>query len=133
MKFLSPDFVLYFFKSTFQPPIDYCCKIYGHGSENVDLFTENKILILVWTSVSRHYRHLPDRYQKPVCKAVGPALVDLPKSLVHYCEIAMLSLLCNHHFGKRSTELAELSPFPLIYVWCLKYASCCFASDCNTL
>ena len=59
--------------------MEYCCEVYGHRSVNVDLFTEDKNLILVCTSVSKHYKHLPDRYQKWVCGAVGPALVDLPK------------------------------------------------------
>ena len=133
MKFLSPDFVLYFFKSTFQPHIEYCCEVYVHGSVNVELFTENKNLIVAWTNVSKHYRHLPDRSQKWVCKGVGPAFVALPKPLAHHCEIVMLSLFYNHHFGKRYTEFAELSPFPLLYAWCTKYASCCFASDCDSL
>ena len=95
MKLLSPNFVLYFFESTFQPHMQYCCEVYSHGSANADLFTEDKNLILVWTSVSKyyHYRHLPDRYQKRVCEAIGLALVDLPKPLPHHCEIAMLSLL----------------------------------------
>ena len=59
--------------------MEYCCQVYDYGSVNVDLFTENKILILAWTSVSKHYRHIPDRNQKWVCEVVGPALVDLPK------------------------------------------------------
>ena len=113
MKFLSPDFVLYFFKSTFQSRMEHCCQVYGHGSVNVDLFKDNKRLLLVWTSVSKHYRHLPGRYQKRVCQAVGLALVDFLKPLAHHCEVAMLSMLYNHHFGKRSIELAELSAFPL--------------------
>ena len=54
-------------------------------------------------------------------------------NLTHHCEIAMRSLLYNHHFGKRSTELAELSHFPFSYAWCTKYVSCCFASDCESL
>ena len=79
MKFLSLDFVLYFLKSTFKPHMEYCCEVYGHESVNMDLFTENKNLILAWTSVSKHYRHLPDKYQTRVCEAVGPALVALLK------------------------------------------------------
>ena len=132
MKFFSPDFVLYFLKSTFQPLMEYCCEVYGHGSVNVDLFMENKNLILVWISVSKHYRHLQDIYQKWVCEAVSPALVDLPEPRSSLW-ISMLSLLCNHHFGKQSTELAELSHFPLSYAWCTKYVSCCFASNCESL
>ena len=81
----------------------------------MDLFATNESLILVLTSVSKQYRHLPDRYQKKVCEAVGPTLVGLPKTLVYYCEIAMLNLLYNKHFGKRSTEPSELSSFPLSY------------------
>ena len=54
-------------------------------------------------------------------------------NLSNHCEIAVLSLSYNHHFGKWSTELAELSPFHLSYAWCAKYASCCFTSDCNSL
>ena len=61
--------------------------------------------------------------KKIVSEAIGPALIDLPKPLVHHCEIAILSLLYNQHFGKRSTELPELSPFPLSYAWCTKYAA----------
>ena len=79
MKFLSPDSVLYFLKSTFQPLMEYSCEVYGHGSVNVDLFTKNKNLVLAWTSALKHYRHLPDKYQKWVCEVDGLALVDLPK------------------------------------------------------
>ena len=129
MKFLSPDFVLYFFKSTFQPFMEYCCEVYVHGSVNVGLFTENKNLILAWTSVSKHYRHLPDRYQKWVSEAVGPALIDLPKPRSSLWN----SLLYNHYFGKQSTELSELFQFFLSYAWCTKYVSCCFTSDCESL
>ena len=60
---------------------------------NIDLFTENINLILVWTSVSTHYRDLPDKYEERVCGAVGAALVDLPKPLAHHCKIVMLYLL----------------------------------------
>ena len=88
MKFLSPDLVLYLFKSTFQR-MEVCCEVYGHGSGNVDLFTGNKNFILVWTSVSKHYRYLPDRYQKRVCEAAGPAFADLPKPLAYHCEIRL--------------------------------------------
>ena len=72
MEFLSPDFPFHFFKSTFQPRMEYCCEVYGHGSVNVDFFTENKNLILVWTSVSKskHYKHQPDRCQKRDCETV---------------------------------------------------------------
>ena len=85
--------------------MEYCCKVYGHESVNMDLFTENESLILVWTSVSKHYTYLPDKYQKIVCKAIGSALVDLPKPVVRHCEKAILSLLYNQPFGKWSTEL----------------------------
>ena len=74
--------------------------------------------MLVWTRASKHYRDLPDRFQKQICEAFGPALADLPKRLAHHCKIAMLSLSYRHHFGKCSTELSELFPFPLSYVWC---------------
>ena len=48
-----------------------------------ELFTENKNLMLVWTSASKCYRDLARTFQKRVCEAVGPALADLPKPLAH--------------------------------------------------
>lgn len=72
-----------------------------------------------------------------VCEDAGSALVDLPKPPTHHCKIIMfhnykiimISLLYRQHFGKWFTELAKVSPFCFSYVWCNKYASCCFSSD----
>ena len=86
-------FYALFFKCNFQPRMEYCCEVYSHRCVNVDLFTVNKNSISVWTSVSKHYRHLPDRYQKRVCDAAGLALVELPQPLAHHCKIAMLSVI----------------------------------------
>lgn len=67
------------------------CQIYVYGSVNIDLFTENKKIILVWTSVLKGFMDLPDWFQKRVCKAFDPALVDFLKPLVHHGKVVILS------------------------------------------
>lgn len=73
-------FFLQILCTTIQPHMKYCSQAYGYGSLNVDLFTENKILMLVWTSASKPYRDLPGRFEKLVCEAFVPALCNLPTS-----------------------------------------------------
>ena len=59
MKFLSPDFVLYLYKSTIQPHMEYCCD--------------------VWAGAPRCYLELLDKLQNWMCRTVGPSLVIIPR------------------------------------------------------
>ena len=53
MKFLPPEVVLYLYKSTILPCLEYCCH--------------------VWTGAPSCYMKLLDKLQKQICRAVGPS------------------------------------------------------------
>ena len=54
MKFLSPDVALYFYKSTIQPCMEYCCH--------------------VWSDAPSYYLELLDKLQKWIYRTVGPSI-----------------------------------------------------------
>ena len=54
MKFLSPEVVLYLYKSTIHPCMEYCCH--------------------VWAGAPSCYLELLDKLQKRICRIVGPSL-----------------------------------------------------------
>ena len=54
MKFLSPEFALYLYKSTIHPCMEYC--------------------FYVWVSVPSYYLKLLDQLHKQICRTVGPSL-----------------------------------------------------------
>ena len=72
MKFLSPEVALYFYKSTIQPCMEYCCH--------------------VWASAPSCYLELLDKLQKWICRNVGPSLAASLKPLAHRQNVASLSL-----------------------------------------
>ena len=90
MKFLSPEFALYLYKSTIQPFMEYCCHI--------------------WAGAPSCYLELLDKLQKRRCRTVGPALAASLKSLAHSRNVANLSLFYRYCFGRCSSELNELVP-----------------------
>ena len=61
MKFLSPEFALYLFKSTIRPCMEYCCHVCA-GAPSC-------------------YLELLDKLQKWICRAVVPSLAACLKSL----------------------------------------------------
>ena len=67
----------------------------------------------VWAVALRHYLYIFDRVQKQVYKAPPLTLSESLEPLAHLCNVASLSLFCRYYLGKYSTELAELTPFPL--------------------
>ena len=95
MKFLSPVVALYLFKSTIQPSMKYCCH--------------------VWAGASGCYLELLDKLKKQICRTVGPSLAASLEPLAHCQNVASLSLSYRHYFGRCSSELAQLVPFP--YSW----------------
>ena len=66
----------------------------------------------VWAGALRHYLELLDKIQKGICRTVGPSLAASLEPLAHCRSLASVSLFCKYYFGRCSSELAELLPFP---------------------
>ena len=92
VKFLSPELVLYLYKSTIRPCIEYCCH--------------------VWSGAGKCYLNLLDKLQRRICNVVGPELSASLQSLAHRRDVASLSLFYRYYFGRCSSELSELVPLP---------------------
>ena len=92
MKFLSPEVALYFYKSTIQLCMEYCCH--------------------VWTGAPSCYLELLDKLQKWICRTVGPSLSASLEALAHHQNVAGLYLFYRYYFGRCSSELAQLVPPP---------------------
>ena len=72
MKFLSPEIVLYFYKSTIQPCMEYCCH--------------------VWASAPSCYLELLDKVDiKLIYRIVCPSLATSLEPLAHHHSVASLS------------------------------------------
>ena len=80
MKFLPPEVVLYLYKSTIQPCMEYCCH--------------------VWTDAPSCYLKLLDKLQKWICRTVGPSLAASLEPLAHRRNAASLSLCYRYYFGR---------------------------------
>ena len=72
MKFLSPEVVLYLYKSTIRPCMEYRCH--------------------VWAGAPSCYLDLLDKLQKRICRIVGPSLAASLEPLAHHRNVASLSL-----------------------------------------
>ena len=92
MKFLSPEVVLYLYKSTIRSCTEYCCH--------------------VWAGAPSCYLELLDKLQKQICRTVGPSLATSLEPLAHCRNVASLSLFYRYYFGRCSSELVELVPLP---------------------
>ena len=92
MKFLSPEVALYFYKSTTQPFMEYCCHVRGGA----------RIC----------YLELLDKLQKQICRTVGSSLTASLEPLAHRQNVASLNLFYRYYFGRCSSELAQLVPLP---------------------
>ena len=86
MKFLSPEFALYLYKSTIRPYMEYCCH--------------------VWAGAPSCYLDLLDKLQKRICRIVGPSLATSLEPLAHRENVTSLSLFYRYYFGRCSSELA---------------------------
>ena len=75
MKFLSPEVVLYLYKSTIWPCMEYCCH--------------------VWPGAPSCYLELLDKLQKGICRTVAASL----EPLAHRRNVASLSLFYRYYFG----------------------------------
>ena len=92
MKFLSPEVALYLYKSTICSCMECCCH--------------------VWAGAPSCYLELLEKLQKWICRTVGPSLAASLDVLAHHRNEASLSLFCRYYFGRCSSELVQLVPFP---------------------
>ena len=90
MKFLSPEFALYLYKSTVWPCMEYCCH--------------------VWAGTHSCYLELLDKLQKWICKTVGPSLAASLEPLGHHGNVASLSLFYRYYVVRCIAEPAQLVP-----------------------
>ena len=92
MKFLSPEVVLYLYKSTICSCLEFCCH--------------------VWAGAPSCYLEMLDKLQKRICKTVAPLPAASLEALSHCRNVASLSLFYLYYFGRCSLELAQLVPLP---------------------
>ena len=92
MKFLSPEVVMYLYKSTIWPRMEYC---------------------LVWAGAPSCYLWLLDKLQKLICRIVGPSLAVSFELWTHCWNVASGFILSNRYYsGRCSSEFAQLVPLP---------------------
>ena len=92
MKFLSPEFALYLYKSTIRPCLEYCCH--------------------VWASAPSCYFELLDKLQKQIYRTTVPLLVVSPEPLAHYQNLSNFNLFYRYYFGLCSSELSQMVSVP---------------------
>ena len=102
LKFLSPEFALYLYKSTILPCMEYCSHL--------------------WAGAPSCYLELLDELQKRICRTVGPSLAACLEHLAHCWNVASLSLLYSYYFGRCSSELVQLVPVPFSWGRSTRYS-----------
>ena len=70
-------------------------------------------VVIVWSGAPSCSFELQDKLQKRICRTVGPSLATSLEPLAHRWNVANLSLFYMYHFGRCSSELAQLVPLPL--------------------
>ena len=90
MKFLSPEFGLYLYKSTIQPCMEYCCDVWAGAPSCLELL---------------------DELQK-ICRTVVPSLAASVEPLAHHRNVPSSSYFYSYYFGRCPSELAQLVPLP---------------------
>ena len=102
VKFLSPEFALYFYKSTIHPCMEYCCH--------------------VWAGAPSCYLELLDKLQKRICRTVGPSLAASLEPLAHRWNVASLSLFYRYYFCRCSSKLIQLILLPFSWGRSTRYS-----------
>ena len=102
MKFLSPEVVLYLYKSTVGPCMEYCCH--------------------VWAVAPSCYLELLDKLQKRICRTVGSPLAASLEPFAHRRNVASLNLFYCYYFGRCSSGQAQLVPLPFSRGWSTRYS-----------
>ena len=88
--FLSPESILYLYKATIRPCMEYCCHI--------------------WVGASNSCLRLLDQIQRRIINLIGPNLSPKLQSLSHRRNVASLSLFYKYFNGSCSDELKSLPP-----------------------
>ena len=89
-KYLTPISILYLYKATIRPCIEYCCHL--------------------WAGAPATLLNLLDKIQKRICNLIGPDLSSELQSLSHRRNVASLSLFYKYLNGHCSQELSALVP-----------------------
>ena len=89
-KLLSPESILYLYKATIRPCMEYCCHI--------------------WAGASATCLFLLDRVQTRVANLIGPELPSRLQPLPHRRNVASLCLFYKYFNGECSEELQALVP-----------------------
>ena len=92
MKFLSPEITLYIYKSTIWSCIEYCCNTWAGA------------LVATWSCQTN--------YKNEYAGLLLLHLLLLLNPLAHHRNVARLSLFYRYYFGRCSSELSKLVPFP---------------------
>ena len=90
--YLTPESILYLYKSTIRPCMEYCCHI--------------------WAGASCTALRALDKIQNRLLNLVGPELFSTLDSLSHRRDVASLALFYRYYYGKCSDDLASLIPKP---------------------
>ena len=89
-KLLTPESILYLYKATIRPCMEYCCHI--------------------WAGASAASLSLLDKVQKRVANLIGPELSSKLQPLSHRRNVASLCLFYKYFNGECSDELQALVP-----------------------
>ena len=101
MNFLFPEIALYLYKSTIRPCMECCCHVSGGAA--------------CW------YLRLLDTLQKPICRTFGCSFAASLEPLAH-CRNFPRSLSCRYYFGRCSSKLGQLVPFPFSWGKSARYS-----------
>ena len=92
MRFLSPEVGLDLYKSTIYPFMKYYCQFMADAPSC--------------------YLELLDKLQKRIWRTVGPSLPASLEPLAHRRNLTSLNLFYWYYFGRCSSKLVQLVPFP---------------------
>ena len=109
--YLTPESILYLYKSTIRPCMEYCCHIWGGAPSDA--------------------LNLLDRVQNRVCNAIGENLASKLDSLSHRRSVASLCLFYKYFHGHCSDELSSLVPPLKTFSRATRFASKCHSLTVN--
>ena len=102
MKILSPEVVLYLYKSNIRPCMKYCCHVWASAPS---CYLLDKLL-------DNSYWNCWISYRKGYAGLLVFHLLPLLNRLAHRRNVASLRIFYRYYFGRCSSELADLVPLP---------------------